>query len=172
MQPLLYQHATDAQLRYVSPIQRYLVENFDARIQVACATNTRELTGADPARQALQATARGPLLKTFMQRGSVGALRWTVAPFPTDAYAQEADMSLAEYEDFVYGACLADTPDPMVGWQEMHRRQQILIDWLQGKRQVHLIGPDTDLWIDIAGRSFANCDGHFNMPTARSSPDR
>ena len=73
-------------------------------------------------------------------------------------------MSLADFEDFVYGACLCDRPDPVAAWQEVARKQQILVDWLAGKREVHLVGPDTDLTVGIAGRSFVNCCGDKNMP--------
>ena len=99
-----------------------------------------------------------------MDRSASGALRWNVTLFPTDALAQDADMALAEFEDFVYGACLCDQPDPVAAWQEVARKQQILVDWLAGKSEVHLVGPDTDLTVGIAGRSFVNCCGDKNMP--------
>ena len=73
-------------------------------------------------------------------------------------------MSLAEFEDFVYAACLCDRPDPVAAWEEVKRKQQTLVDWLAGKHEVHLIGPDTDLTVGISGRPFINCYGDKNMP--------
>jgi aminopeptidase len=85
--------------------------------------------------------------------------------YPTHALAQEADMSLAEYEDFVYRACHVDLDDPVAAWQRMSGWQQTLVDWLAGKREVVVRGPHVDLTLSIAGRTFVNSDGHKNMPS-------
>ena len=164
MNPIFYEYANDDQLSYVPPVLKQVIETFDVRIAISSETNTRELANADPAKQARHAQARRSLTQTFLDRSASGALRWNVTLFPTDALAQDADMALAELEDFVYGACLCDRPDPVAAWQEVARKQQILVDWLAGKRKVHLVGPDTDLTIGIAGRSFVNCCGDKNMP--------
>jgi aminopeptidase len=163
-EPIFFENANEAQLQYISPVHQYIYENFDARITVTGDTNTRELSGADPARQVLRAQALRPLVKTFMERSASGALRWVGSLFPTDAYAQDAEMALADFEEFVYSACLANGSDPVASWQKVAERQQVLVDWLQGKQEVHLVGPDTDLTIGIAGRPFINCCGDRNMP--------
>ena len=162
---LFMAHATDAQLRYVSPVMKQIIETFDVRIAIRADTNTRELSGADPARQAARAQAMRPLMKTSMERSARGELRWNVVMFPTDAYAQDAEMSLADFEEFVYGACLCNEPDPVTAWQQVQERQQILVDWLKGKHEAHLVGPDTDLTVGIAGRSFVNSSATHNMPS-------
>jgi len=162
---IFFEHANEEQLRTVSPVLKQIIETFDVRISVRADTNTRELSGVDPARQAARAQAMRPLMKTAMERGAIGALRWNVVMFPTDAYAQDADMSLADFEDFVYTACLCDQPDPVAGWQRAEERQQILVDWLKGKREAHLVGPDTDLTVGIVGRTFINSSATHNMPS-------
>jgi aminopeptidase len=87
-----------------------------------------------------------------------------VVLFPTNAHAQDAEMSLADYEDFVYRACLVNDGDPVERWTAVKEKQQLLIDWLGGKSEIHLTGPDTDLKVGIAGRSWINCYGDRNMP--------
>jgi aminopeptidase len=84
--------------------------------------------------------------------------------FPTNAYAQDADMSLSDFEDFAYRACFLDDEDPVARWQELSRQQERLVQWLKGKRSVHLLGQDTDLTLSIAGRTFINADGRRNFP--------
>jgi aminopeptidase len=84
--------------------------------------------------------------------------------FPTNAYAQDAEMSLSEYEEFVYGACLPDMDDPVGHWQRFSTWQKKIVDWFEGKERVRVLAPDTDLRLSIAGRPFVNCDGHENMP--------
>jgi len=108
--------------------------------------------------------ARGPLMKTYMDRTARGELRWALTAFPTQAYAQDADMSLAEYEDFLYGACMPDMNDPVGYWKNISRQQERIVQWLKGKKNVHLVGKDTDLRLSIEGRSFINCDCTVNIP--------
>jgi aminopeptidase len=164
MNPIFLEHANDAQLAYIPPVQKQVIETFDVRIAIASQMNTRELTGADPAKQGARQRAMRAVNQIFMDRSASGALRWNVTLFPTDAYAQDAEMSLADFEDFVYGACLCDRPDPVAAWQEVATKQQILVDWLAGRHEVHLVGPDTDLTVGVAGRGFVNCYGDKNMP--------
>ncbi|RME37344.1 MAG: aminopeptidase, partial [Thermoflexia bacterium] len=102
--------------------------------------------------------------RTYLQRGATGELKWVVTLYPIPAYAQEADMSLREYEDFVFAACFCDQEDPVSRWREVHEHQQRLVDWLKGKREVRIVGPNADLTLSIEGRIFINCDGRNNMP--------
>ena len=74
-------------------------------------------------------------------------------------------MSLSEYEDFVYAATFADQPDPVACWRNIYTTQQRLVEWLKGKRQVIVRGPNIDLTLSIEGRTFVNSDGKHNMPS-------
>lgn len=164
MEEAFYRLASDEQLEFISLLQRLVVEQFDATIGIRSDNNTRELSGVDPARQRQHSKAMTPIMKTYMERGASGALKWVGTQYPTAAYAQEADMSLREYEDFVYAACYCDQEDPVARWQEVHDVQQRLVDWLKGKKEVRVKGPNADLTLSIEGRTFVNSDGHHNMP--------
>lgn len=74
-------------------------------------------------------------------------------------------MSLTDFEDFVFGACLPDPADPIGWWQRLHERQEELVEWLRGKERVRVVAPDTELTLSIAGRTFINSDGAHNMPS-------
>jgi len=164
MQELFFRHASDEQLKYVAEPLKLIMSTYDVRISLIGETNTRALTGVDPARMVLHSQARTELMETFMRRSAAGELRWTLTMFPTNACAQDAEMSLSEYEDFVYGACLPDPDRPIEYWQGFAAWQQRVVDWLKGKERVRVIGPETDLRLSIAGRVFENCDGRKNMP--------
>src|SRR5690606_6820496 len=118
-----------------------------------------------PKRQQVMQNARRHLSKIYRDRSAAGTHRWTLTQFPTPAYAQEADMSLADYEDFIYAATYADQEDPVACWQQVHDTQQRLVDWRKGKDQVVVRGPNVDLTLSIAGRTFINSDGKRNMPS-------
>ena len=88
--------------------------------------------------------SRTELMNTQMRRSADGNFRWIYAIFPTNAYAQDADMSLSEYEDFVYKACLPDMDDPVGYWQRFSKRQENIINWLKGKKRVYIGGNRAD----------------------------
>ncbi len=161
---LLFRYASDEQLQHVPEPLKLITETYDVRISIFGEENTKALSSVDPAKMVLRAQSRTELMKVFLQRAASGELRWTLALFPTNACAQDAEMSLSEYEDFVYGACLPDMDDPVGYWQRFSAWQQKLVEWLKGKEQMHVIGSQTDLHLSIVGRSFINCDGHENMP--------
>jgi aminopeptidase len=161
---LLFRYASDEQLQHVPQPLRLLIETYDVRISVLSAENTKSLSNVDPARLVLQNQAYADLMKTFMRRTAAGEFRWVGVLFPTNAYAQDAEMGLSEYEDFVYGACLPDMDDPVGHWRRFAARQQKIVDWLKGRERVRVVGPETDLRLSIAGRSFINCAGTQNMP--------
>ena len=162
---LFFRYASDEQLQHVPEPHKLTVETYDVRIGIRGTNNTKALSNVAPARMVLRNRAQTELMKTFMQRSASGELRWVGTLFPTNAYAQDAEMSLSEYEDFVYAACLPDLDDPVDHWQRFSTWQQQIVDWLKGKERVHIIGPDTDLTLSIAGRIFINSDGRNNMPS-------
>jgi aminopeptidase len=156
---------TDEQLQYVSPFEEFMRMKADVVINIRAETNTRRMNAVDPARQSMYAAARRHLGEGFMKRAADGDLDWTLTLFPTDAYAQDADMDTAEFEDFVMHACKLDRDDPVAAWQELRAEQQRLIDWLAGRSEVHMTGPDTDLRLSVAGRTWVNSDGRRNFPS-------
>lgn len=161
---LLYRHASDEQLQHVPEPLKLVLETYDVNIGIKSLVNTKALSSIDPAKMVLRNQAHSELMQTYMQRAAAGELRWVATLFPTHAYAQDAEMSLSEYEDFVYGACMPDTDDPVGYWKRFSARQQKIVDWLEGKERVRVVGPETDLRLNIAGRAFINCDGRYNMP--------
>jgi aminopeptidase len=161
---IFYRHATDDQLKHVPPPVKMIYETYDVRIVILAEANTRGLSSVDPRKLVMNQQARTELMQIFMRRAAAGELRWVVAPFPTNAMAQDAEMGLAEYEDFVYTACMPDLNDPVGYWHNFSAWQQRIIDWLRGKGQVHITAPGTDLRLSIASRIVKNSDGHFNLP--------
>ena len=161
---LFYSLANDEQLQYVSPFTKMVYEEFEAMIGIGSQSNTRALSNIDPSRQSLRAKSQSELLKIFLERGASKELKWVWTIYPTQAYAQDAEMSLSEFEEYVYSTTFADTQDPVAEWQKIHDDQQTLVDWLVGKKHVEVKGPDVDLTLSIEDRTFENCGGENNMP--------
>ena len=161
----LLTHGSDEQLQFISPVERFVREDAEIVISVMAETNTRSMAQVDPARQSMYQKARRGLFERFMERAGSGEMDWTLTLFPTDAYAQDADMDTDAYTDFVLGACKLDRDDPVQAWLDLKAEQQRLIDWLDGRKQVHLTGPDIDLTLSIEGRTWINSDGKRNFPS-------
>jgi aminopeptidase len=159
-----FKHASDAQIDWVSPVAEWMVENADVRIAVGASTNTRELSAVPPERQTRRQTAMGKLMARSMERSADGSFRWCYTLFPTSAYASEAEMSLVDYEDFYYAACLATDGDPLTAWERASAETTRLAEWIQGREEVHVTAPGTDIRLGIAGRTFIPCVGDRNMP--------
>ena len=159
-----YKHASDSQLDWISPVSEWLLDNADVRIAIGASTNTRELSAVPPARQTRRQTATGDMLGRAMERSAKGEFRWCYTIFPTNAYAAEAEMSLVDYEDFYYGACLADDEDPLTAWKRASAETVRLAEWIEGHEEVRVVAPGTDIVLGIGGRKFIPCDGRHNMP--------
>jgi aminopeptidase len=157
--------ASDAQLAYRSPLAAAEVEQIDATLRIMAPANTRALSAIDPARLATWRGAGRAVSARRMARASQGDLRWSLTLFPTPASAQEAEMSLADYEDFVYAACLLDQPDPIAAWRAVHDEQQRLCDLLATRQTLRFVSDETDLTLSVAGRRWSNSDGHRNFPS-------
>jgi aminopeptidase len=163
-QSLFYRFASDEQLEHVWESDRWINENVDAAFSIIADTNTRQLSRVDPARQAIAARARKPLTDRFFERSARGEVRWSLTMYPTEAHAMEAEMSLDEYEDFFYGACLVDDPDPVARWKQVAERHARLIEWMHGRKEVHIEGEGTDLTLDVGDRKWLPADGKENFP--------
>jgi aminopeptidase len=162
---LLYRHGSAEQLAFLNPLERREVEAVDVAIHVAATANTRALSNIDPEKQAVRNRARQPLLDLFLRRAADRSLRWVVAQLPCQAAAQDADMSLADYEDFVFTAGLLRQDDPLAAWRCLSERQARLAAFLAGVGELRLVTPaGTDLRLGMAGRTWINCDGHQNLP--------
>jgi aminopeptidase len=160
----LLRQGSDEQLAWVSPVDRWSRGEADVYIRVLAEENTKSLADVDPDRQIARKRAQSELLRTMMERQAAEEMRWTLTLYPTDAYAQDAAMATPEFAEFVFAACKLDVADPAAAWQQQAADQQRLVDWLTGKREVHVRGPETDLRLSVAGRVWINCDGTNNFP--------
>ncbi len=162
---ILFTEGNEDQIKHISPLEEMVRSKFDVFFNIISLTNTRSLSNVDPARQSMRAKAYSELSRVFFERSASGDLRWSLTMYPTKAYAQDAEMSLSEFEDYVYSTTYADTDDPIGAWQAIHDEQQVYVDWLKGKKHVEVRGPDVDLTLSIEDRVFINSDGQHNMPS-------
>ncbi|WP_055667367.1 aminopeptidase [Desnuesiella massiliensis] len=114
----------------------------------------------------LQYSAKGAASwrKIYSEKMGNGTLRWCGTQFPTYADAQEASMSLSDYEEFVYEAGLLDKEDPVSEWKKISKEQERWVKYLDTKKELHIISEGTDIKVNIEKRKWINCDGKENFP--------
>ena len=170
LEEILVEHGTPEQLGYVNPIDLHRVRTMDVHIGLWADVNTKAMSRVAPERLAKRSSARKPYLTEFMARAAAGKLRWVGTQYPTEASAQDAEMSLAQYEKFVFEAGLLHLPDPVAAWTRIYESQKQVCDWLGTKREIHFKAPPgdghdgTDLRVGVEGSTWINCGGHENFP--------
>jgi aminopeptidase len=161
---LLLESGSEEQLAYVSPTQWKEIETIDALVTIWSEANTRSLTRVDPARHSRYIAAHRQLSNRRWERIAAGAMAWCGTLHPTAAHAQDADMSLAEYEAFVFGACHVDKENPVEHWRRVAGELTARAATLESVHELRIVGPDTDLRIGVGGRTWLAAEGRFNMP--------
>lgn len=155
---------TDEQLGFLDPSAMTQIENIDAYFSILSPINTRANSTADPAKLQKVQAAQRPLIEKYFERAGSGEINWVIAPWPTDAAAQQAEMGIHAYREFVYKACGLDQDDPVAYWQGFQEKQTKIVDWLTGKQHAHIKGPGIDLQFDFGDRTWISCHGTENFP--------
>ena len=159
MQEIFFGHAKEHHYEKTPPVMRALYEGADAFISIMSPRNTRALAAVDPQKQQALGKRDKALQDLVLAKD-----RWALTLFPTEALAQESEMSLEDYEEFVFGAMALNEDDPVRYWREKAVEQGRLIERLEKADEVRITGPGTDLTLSIKGRKFLNGDGKHNMP--------
>ncbi len=161
---LFYKYASPRQLRYVSPLSLYEIKNATAQLSIISEENTKALTHVDPKKIAMVSLAHQRVSRIFLERAAKQELRWCLTQYPTNAAAQDADMSLDEYEQFLFDAAHATAKQPLRYWKTMYTKQEKIKRLLDSKTTFRITAKDTDLTLKTTGRTWINCYGRENFP--------
>ncbi len=164
MKELLLRLGNEDQIKYTHGFELEAVKSLDAVLTVWGGANTRMLSSVPGERMKWASQGTTEYRKIFFERMAKGELRWCGTQHPTQSHAQEASMSLAEYQDFVYGCCLLDDPEPVAKWREVEREQGRICALLDRAKRLRITSKDTDLTMSVEGRKWINCCGHENFP--------
>lgn len=149
---IFYREAGRDQLLKFPVIAEFEAKNIDCLISIISPSNLKALSSVEPSRMIARAKVLKPINEWTMSK-----VRWSLVNYPTPALAQEAEMSLPEYEDFLYTACLQD-------WPRRARMMKRIAGRFAKAGEVLITGKDTELKLRIKGRKFIIGRGDFNMP--------
>lgn len=147
----LMENASAKQLDGSNDLYTGIYEKADAVLVIEAPENTKYLSNVDPRKNMEYNKALSPVLKKIMSK------RWVLTNYPVAAFAQDAKMSLEEYEDFLFDAVLVD-------YKQMDKDMDKIIDVFDNADSIRIVGRDTDLTFSIKGRKGIKCSGQNNVP--------
>ncbi len=161
------QYGNEHQLSWVNPARKYVMENFDCYLNIRAPfeKGDGEKEPADAKKFKVLQQAQQELNKIYFERIGNGSLRRCLCQYPTKAGADDAEMSLSDYEKFVYQSCYLFDEDPVAKWLDVRKKQQAYVDYLNKADRVEYKGPNIDISFSVKGRTWINSDGRSNMPS-------
>lgn len=164
LQEIVFKNGNEEQLKYIPESLKILYEKSDALITVWGSANTRIFSNIEPKKIKKASQGKRPLVDILFQRIGRGEARWCGTLFPTRAVAQEASMSLEDFQEFAYHAGYLNEEDPIACWQKINQQQEKICQFLNDKSTLRIISKDTDLSLSIKDRKWINCSGTENFP--------
>ena len=164
VEEIILKSSSDEQLAHGHPTKEFYMEKIDVWLTAWGTANVKNLSNLPSQKIRQSILGKKKWRQAYLQRINSGSLKWCGCQVPTHADAQEAGMSLSEYEDFVYNACLLDKPDPAAAWRELSAWQRKWKTYLDSKSVFRFVSEDTDITVRTDKRGWENCDGKMNMP--------
>ncbi len=147
----IFDGADDETLKVFPDHVLALIEKTDVFISLRSPDNTRSMANVDPKRLMIRAKTTKPISDVLNTK------RWVTTIHPNNILAQQGNMSLEEYRDFVYAAILID-------WEQQGKDLLMMKELLESQKDIRFIGPETDLYASTEGRIWIASDGKYNMP--------
>ena len=164
---LALKYGEEHQLSWVNPMRKYAMEHFDCFLNILApferSEESKELP--DQEKYKIQQKAQQEINKIYFERLGNGSMRRSLCQYPTKAGADAAELSLEEYEKFVYQSCYLLDEDPVAKWLEVRKKQQVYVDYLNKVDRMQYKGPNIDITFSVKGRNWINSDGRSNMPS-------
>jgi aminopeptidase len=157
-------YSSDEQLQQENILYKTMLDKADVWLSAWADRNTKTNSKIDASKLQMSAKGATSWRKIYSEKMGNGSLRWCGTQYPTHSDAQEASMSFSDYEEFVYGAGLLDSEDPVAEWKRISAEQERWVKYLDTKKELHMISEGTDVKVNISGRKWINCDGRVNFP--------
>lgn len=155
---------TEEQLKEDNQMMRFMLDKSNVWLTAWATRNTKTNSKIPAEKIRYNTQGQAGWRKIYSEKMGNGSLRWCGTQFPTQADAQEASMSLEDYEDFVYKAGHIDMDDPVAEWRRISAEQEKWAKYLDPKSELHIVSEGTDIKVGVKERKWINCDGKENFP--------
>ncbi len=146
--------ASKSQIETYSAMHKHLMEEVDCYVAVRGYDDVFALSDVNPKNMELYSKIFG---EQVHMRTRLPQTRWCVMRYPNTAMAAMSRMSLKQFEDFYFDACLLD-------YRKMGKAMQPLKKLMDKTDKVHIKGKDTDLTFSLKNIKSVICDGSMNIP--------
>jgi aminopeptidase len=153
MGEIFFGECEEEQLTKFPQVKMDITKKTDVYIAIHSPLHARIMSGVNPKKQALRSKVTKPISDYRVEN-----TRWVITAFPTPAMAQEADMSLAEFNKFILGAIID------IDWKRKAKEQNKLKGIFDKAKEVRIVGEGTDLVLNKEGRNTVAANGEYNMP--------
>ncbi|ABB31826.1 peptidase M29 aminopeptidase II [Geobacter metallireducens RCH3] len=147
-----YNTATKSQLSFFPQHKLDFMKQVNVFISISGSPNSMVMAQANQKNMIAWSKVTRPIVDWRVKN-----TRWVITRYPTHGAAQEAKMSLEEYEEYLFAACCID-------WEAESRKQEKLKRLMDKADTVRIKASDTDLSFSIRGLDGIKCDGRFNIP--------
>lgn len=164
---LLLEYGEEHQLEMTNPFKKLAFESFDCYLNIRApfGSGDDEKKPSDEAKFNIHQKAVAELNAIYFERLGNGSIRRCLCQYPTQAAADDAQMSLEEYEHFVFQSCNLFDENPVEKWLQVRTEQQRYVERLNKATIVQYKGPNIDITFSVKNRTWINSDGRANMPS-------
>ncbi|OGD62376.1 hypothetical protein A2215_02965 [Candidatus Berkelbacteria bacterium RIFOXYA2_FULL_43_10] len=155
MAPIFYKYAKEHHIKKYPAAFDFQVKDADKYIGIDTSSNTKELSSADPKKIVERAKITRPISDYIVN--AKDKIRRVTVGYPCLALAQDAEMSIHDYENFVFGATNQN-------WEKLGKEIDKILRRFKKGKSVHLLGPGVDLKMKIRGELAVADKGEENMP--------
>jgi aminopeptidase len=150
----LYQTATEESMKLAGELESARMEQVQAYIGVRGAANSSQFADVPHEKMDLYQQYWWKAVHTDVR---IAKTKWVVLRYPTDSFAQAANMSTPAFEDFYFAVCAAD-------YAAMQKAQQPLAERMRKADRVRIVAAGTELEFSIKGIPVIPCWGERNIP--------
>jgi aminopeptidase len=156
-------------------LMRGQIEDINHTLSIIAETDKNSMKGVDPKKMMMRGEAWKPYISWKREKENRKEFTWTVGLYGTSAMAKEAQITEKEYWDQIVRACFLSKDNPIKEWKLVSKKIDTYISKLDGLKieQLHVEGPDVDLWIKIGEKRRWRGGGGANIPSFEifTSPD-
>lgn len=161
---IFYKEASKEQLEFLSDVEKLEIEKIDKYLYIISEYNQKALSNYDPKKLSLRRKSTGYLLERRLARAAKGLMQWSLTAYPDNAQAQDAEMSLDEYTEFIFAAGFLNDNNPVKKWQTLANEQRRLVKIISKMKKIKVKAKDTDFSLSVQDRKWISCEGKENFP--------
>ncbi|MEX2169858.1 MAG: aminopeptidase [Pirellulales bacterium] len=150
----LYRTATVEGMSLAGQFERSRMEAMQAYIGIRGSTNSSQFADVPQPQMDLYQEHWWHQVHSEIR---VPKTKWVVLRYPTDSFAQAANMSTEAFEDFYFTVCTTD-------YAAMAKAQEPLVARMQAADQVRIVSPGTEIEFSIKDIPVIPCNGDRNIP--------